>query len=280
MFGKEKESKEFFEVFKKQHDEEVKCDSKVLERDLVNPTVLPRPDKKRSKVLERDLVNPAVLPRSDKKRSQDISQDIIVDNQKKSPLGWIKDTQREKEAQADTKKPRKLFLNEVVIKQETLIFGALGAVFLSLACFFVGYKIGIKDILIPETVQRSVEYSELEGGVKSMPQGKKINTVDLSIKRPSVITNKKAGNIKWTLQIISYSDTKQHIKKARDLAKAIKNMTNYNTFVAKRGKEIVVCTGKFNSKDSSELTKALNAISKLEYEGKKQFASSYPIQVR
>ncbi len=50
--------------------------------------------------------------------------------------------------------------------------------------------------------------------------------------------------------------------------------------MAKRGKEIVVCTGKFNSKDSSELKKALNAISKLEYEGKKQFASSYPIQVR
>ena len=104
MFGKEKESKEFFEVFKKQHDEEVKCDSKVLERDLVNPTVLPRPDKK---------------------RSQDISQDIIVDNQKKSPLGWIKDTQREKEvkeAQADTKKPRKLFLNEFVIKQNVDIW--------------------------------------------------------------------------------------------------------------------------------------------------------------
>ncbi|MCP4372253.1 MAG: hypothetical protein GY797_29655, partial [Deltaproteobacteria bacterium] len=67
---------------------------------------------------------------------------------------------------------------------------------------------------------------------------------------------------------------------ARDLAKAIKNMTNYNTFVAKRGKEIVVCTGKFNSKDSNELKKALKEISKLEYEGKKQFASSYPIQVR
>ena len=255
MFGKEKESKEFFEVFKKPQDEEVKCDSKALERDLVNPTVLPRPDKEKS-------------------------QDIIVDNQNKSQLGWIKDTQREKEVQADTKKSRKLFLNEVVIKQETLIFGALGAVFLSLACFFVGYKIGDKDILIPETLQKSVNYSELEGGVKSMPQGKKINTVDLSIKNPSVITDQKAGNIKWTLQIISYSDTKQHIKKARDLAKAIKNMTNYNTFVAKRGKEIVVCTGKFNFKDSSELKKALNAISKLEYEGKKQFASSYPIQVR
>lgn len=255
MFGKEKESKEFFEVFKKPHDTEIKCDSKVHQREQVNPTVLPRPD-------------------------QRISQDTIDENRNTKQLGWIKDTQIEKEIQTDTKKPRKLFLNEVVIKQETLVFGALGAVFLSLACFYIGYKIGIKDVLIPETLQKSVEYPELEGGVRSMPQGKKINAVDLSIKKPSIITDKKAENIKWTLQIISYSDTKEHIKKARDLAKAIKNMTNYNTFVAKRGKEIVVCTGKFNSKDSNELKKALNAISKLEYEGKKQFASSYPIQVR
>ena len=255
MFGKEKESKEFFEVFKKPHDAEITRDSKALQREPENPTVLPRPDKERS-------------------------QDITDENKNTKQLGWIKDTQIKEEIQADTKKPRKLFLNEVVIKQETLIFGALGAVFLSLACFFVGYKIGYKDVLIPETLQKTVEYSELEGGVKSVPRGKKINVVDLSIKKPSMITDKNAGNIKWTLQIISYSDTKQHIKKARDLAKAIKNMTNYNTFVAKRGKEIVVCTGKFNSKDSNELKKALSEISRLEYEGKKQFASSYPIQVR
>ena len=255
MFGKEKESKEFFEVLKKPRETEIKYDSKVLQREQVNPTVLPRPDQKGS-------------------------QDTIDENENTKQLNWIKDTQLEKEIQTDTKKSRKLFLNEVVIKQETLIFGALGAVFLSLACFYVGYKVGIKDVLNPETLQKSVEYSELEGGVKSVPRGKKINVVDLSIKKPSMITDIKAKNIKWTLQIISYSDTKQHIKKARDLAKAIKNMTNYNTFVAKRGKEIVVCTGKFNSKDGNELKKALNEISKLEYEGKKQFASSYPIQVR
>ncbi len=255
MSGKEKEAKEFIEVFKKPHEAEIKHDSKVLQREQVNPTVLPRPEQKES-------------------------QDIIDENKNTKQLNWIKDTQIEKEIQTETKKSRKLFLNEVVIKQETLIFGALGAVFLSLACFYVGYKVGIKDVLNPETLQKSVEYSELEGGVKSVPRGKKINAVDLSMKKPSMITGKNAGNIKWTLQIISYSNTKQHVKKARDLAKAIKNMTNYNTFVAKRGKEIVVCTGKFNSKDSNELKKALNAISKLEYEGKKQFASSYPIQVR
>jgi len=261
MFGKEKESKEFFEVFKKPHDAEDKCDSKVFQKDQLNPTVLPRPD-------HRKTVNKAV-------------SDILIDEDRETEqLGWIQDSRKDEEAPTDTIKTRKPTRNEVLIKQETLIFSALGAVFLSLACFFVGYKIGVKKVLNPEALKQSVEYHALEGGVKSIPKGKKINVVDLSTKKTSVVVGEKAGNIKWTLQIISYSNTKQHVKKARDLAKAIKNMTNYNTFVAKRGKEIVVCTGKFNSKDSNELKKALKEISKLEYEGKKQFASSYPIQVR
>jgi hypothetical protein len=261
MFGKEKEQKEFFEVFKKPHDAEDKCDSKVLQRDQVNPTVLPRPD--------------------DRKSEDNTVPDTLVEEKRETEqMGWIQDSRKEEEVPTGTVETKKPSRNEVLIKQETLVFGALGAVFLSLACFFVGYKIGIKNVLNPEALEKSVEYSTLEGGVRSVPKGKKINAVDLSTKKPSVVTDKNAGNIKWTLQIISYSDTKQHVKKARDLAKAIKNMTNYNTFVAKRGKEIVVCTGKFNSKDSNELKKALNEISKLEYEGKKQFASSYPIQVR
>ncbi|MBC8554662.1 MAG: hypothetical protein H8D23_34050 [Candidatus Brocadiales bacterium] len=261
MFGKEKESKEFFEVFKKPHDAEDKCDSKVLQRDQLNPTVLPRPDHRKSE--------------------NNTAPDTLIDEKRETEqLGWIQDSRREGELPTDIIKTRKPSRNEVVIKQETLIFGALGAVFLSLACFFVGYKIGIKNVLNPVALEKSAEYPALEGGIKSIPEGKKINVVDLSTKKPSMATGEMAGDIKWTLQIISYSDTKLHIKKARDLAKAIKNMTNYNTFVAKRGKEIVVCAGKFNSKDSNELTTALNEISKLEYEGKKQFASSYPIQVR
>ncbi len=261
MFGKEKESKEFFEVFKKPHEAEGKYDSKVLQREQVNPTVLPRPDHRRSE-------------------DNTISDTLVDEGRETEQMGWIKDSRKEGIGPAGTIKTKKPSRNEVVIKQETLIFGALGAVFLSLACFFVGYKIGIKNVLNPEALQKSAEYPALEGGVKQVPQGKKINAVDLSTKKSSMTAGKNAGNVKWTLQIISYSDTKPHIKKARDLAKAIKNMTNYNTFVAKRGKEIVVCTGKFNSKDSNELKKALNEISKLEYEGKRQFASSYPIQVR
>jgi hypothetical protein len=269
MFGKEKEQKEFFEVFKKPHDAEDRCDSKVLKRDKINPTVLPRPDNRKS---ENNTVPDTLIEVEEKEEEKE--------NIETKQLGWIQDARKVEEGPADTVETKKPSHNEVLIKQETLIFSALGAVFLSLACFFVGYKIGINNVLNPEALEKSVEYSTLEGGVRSVPRGKKIKTVDLSTKKPAKVTGATAGNIKWTLQIISYSDTKQHIKKARDLAKAIKNMTNYNTFVAKRGKEIVVCTGKFNSKDSNELKKALNAISKLEYEGKKQFASSYPIQVR
>ncbi len=264
MFGKDKESKEFFEVFKKKPQEqgEVKYSSKMLQREQVNPTVLPRPN-------------------------QEESQEATDENKNTTQMDWIKDTHNEEEPkfQSDTqnaeesqydttKKPRRLFLNEVVVKQETLIFCALGAVFLSLACFFIGYKIGNKDVLNPEVLQNS----ELNGNVKHVPQGKELKAVNLS--PPQKVTYNKNENTKWTLQIISYSNTKLHIKKARDLAKAIKNMTSYNTFVAKRGNELVVCMGKFNSKDSKEIKRALKEISRLEYEGKKQFTSSYPIQVR
>lgn len=261
MFGKDKESKEFFEVFKKKPQEqgEVNYSSKTLQREQVNPTVLPRPNQKKS-------------------------QEATDKNQNTKQMGWIKDTQNEDEGEFrtdtqsaeesqynTTKKPRRLFLNDVVVKQETLIFCALGAVFLSLACFFIGYKIGNKDVLNPEVLQNS----GLDGSVKYMPRDKELKAVNLS--PPQKVTY---SNTKWTLQIISYSNTKEHIKKARDLAKAIKNMTSYNTFVAKRGNELVVCMGKFNSKDSNDIKRALKEISRLEYEGKKQFTSSYPIQVR
>ncbi|MGR3301744.1 MAG: hypothetical protein ACUZ8I_04480 [Candidatus Scalindua sp.] len=256
MFGKDKESKEFFEVFKKPEKQEgIRYNSKVFQRKQENPTVFPKP------VPERN--------------TEDTDDDI-----KTEKLGWITDTQSRDRFQTGDKKFRKLFLNEVILKQETVIFAALGAVFLSLVCFFVGYKIGHKNVLAPEVLQESVVYSKLGGEIKTVPQDKEIKAVDLSLKQAPIAIVKQEHVVKWTLQIISYSNTKQHLKQATNLAKAIKGMTGYNTFVAKRGKEIVVCAGKFNFKDSSELKKALKGISKLEYEGKRQFASSYPIQIR
>ena len=264
MFGKDKESKEFFEVFKKPGKPEgVSYSSEEFQRKQENPTVLPKP------VPER--------------KPEDTD-----DSGKKEKLGWITDTKSNDQPQAQTvrKKPRKLFFNEVVLKQETVIFGALGAVFLSLVCFFVGYKVGHINVYEPEALQKSVVYSKMDGVVKTVPQDREIKAVDLSLPQAPIAIVKQEQKqvqehvVKWTLQIISYSNTKQHLKQATNLAKAIKDMTGYNTFVAKRGKEIIVCAGRFKFRDSSELKEALKGISKLEYEGKRQFASSYPIQIR
>ncbi|MFQ5662193.1 MAG: hypothetical protein ACE5F2_03015, partial [Candidatus Paceibacteria bacterium] len=146
MFGKDKESKEFFEVFKKPgKQEETRYTSKVFQRKQENPTVIPKP------VPER-------------------SQENTDDDKKTEKLGWIKDTQSGDRLQTDDKKFRKLFLNEVVLKQETVIFAALGAVFLSLACFFVGYKIGHKNVLETEALQESVAHSKSNGIIKSVPK--------------------------------------------------------------------------------------------------------------
>ena len=264
MFGKDKESKEFFEIFKKPGKQEGASYSiKEFQRKQENPTVISKP------VPER--------------KPEDTD-----DDRKKEKLGWIMDTKSNDQPQAQTvrKKPRKLFFNEVILKQETVIFGALGAVFLSLVCFFVGYKVGHINVYEPEVLQKAVVYPKLDGVIKTVPQDREIKAVDLSLPQAPIAIVKQEQKqvqehvVKWTLQIISYSNTKQHLKQATNLAKAIKDMTGYNTFVAKRGKEIIVCAGRFKFRDSSELKEALKGISKLEYEGKRQFASSFPIQIK
>lgn len=267
MTGKDKEPKEFFEVFKKSHEQkEVKYHSNIIQKKLSNPSVFPTVNVKKYN-----------------RKPETISKE-----QNGKPLDWIKDTRTEDTItedagiedviQPDKKNNRKLFLNEVVLKQETLIFGAIGAVFLSLACFFAGYMLGKNRVTNPEILQESTETYNTSAEIKTLPPGKKIGTVDLSKETPKVVVKK--GNTKWTLQIISYSNTKQHLKSATNLAKAIKNMTGHNTFVAKRGNELIVCAGKFGSSDNPDIKKTLKEIRNLEYEGKKQFASSYPIQLR
>jgi hypothetical protein len=261
MFGKDKESKEFFEVFKKPKKQEgVNYSIKEFQKKQENPNVIPKP-----------------IP---ERKPEDTD-----DDRKKEKLDWITDTKSNDQPQSQTvrKKPRKLFFNEVILKQETVIFGALGAVFLSLVCFFVGYKIGHRNELEPEVLQKAVVYPELGGGVKIVPQNMEVKAVDLSLPQvPVTIVKQEPEPVvnKWTLQIISYSNTKKHLKQATNLAKVIKKRTGYNTFVAKRGKKIVVCAGRFNLKDSSELREALKEISKLEYEGKRQFAGSYAIPIK
>ena len=253
MTRKERETKEFFEVFK-QPREQRSVKYSEIRKPQIRPNVHPKPD---SKVSEND----------------------IGEVKEKGPLGWIRDTKDKGPSESYTQSAKKLFLNTITVKQETLILVGLGATFLALVCFFTGYKVGYNKALDPGIPHESTAQPELSGGVKTVPKGKEIGAVDLT-EKSSNIANKEEQNTKWTLQIISYSNTKKNLKMAGNLAKAIKDMTGYNTFVAKRGNELVVCAGRFDSKNGPKTKKALGEISNLEYEGKKQFASSYPIQIK
>lgn len=257
MFKKERESKEFFEVFKQPKEiKESKPSIRSPRSMQTNPTTT---------IFSK--------PGAAKKKA------VVAKEEEKGPLGWIKETKSEEHIEPGTKKTGWASLKTVAIKQETLILVALGATFLSIACFFAGYKYGHNKALSPEILQEPAANQELSGEVKTIPQGQKIGAVDLSGGSSNDIKNEDP-NVKWTLQIISYSNKKKNIKKAGNLAKAIKNMTGYNTFVAKRGNELVVCAGRFDSKSGTETKKALKEISNLEYEGKKQFTSSYPIKIK
>jgi hypothetical protein len=260
MLKKDRDSKEFFEVFKKPKDQhKMRYKGKVFGEGQKNPSVIPPPSQKKSKV-----------------RADDDKGDVEKDPEQ---LHWIKDTKTSETLKSRVQKYRKLFLNELTLKHETLILCALGAVFLASACFFTGYKFGYKNAHNPEVFQESNNGTKSDGKVKAVPQGMELDAVDLTAVPPTT-SNAKPQNVKWTLQIISYRDTKNNKKKAANLARAVKNMTRYHTFVAKRGNELVVCVGKFDSRNGDKIRKCLAKISNLEYEGKKQFSTSYPIQIK
>lgn len=260
MFKKDKDSKEFFEVFKKPKEQQkMKFKGRVLGAEQKNPSVIPLLTQKKNKHSAEE----------EKKK---------VD-QEEEQLHWIKDTKTSETLKSRAQKYRKLLLNELTLKHETLILCALGAVFLAFACFFTGYRFGYKKALNPEIFEEANSEARIGAKVKAVPPGVELDAVDLAAAPPTV--NKgEAQNVKWTLQIISYRDTKKNKKKAANLAGAVKNMTRYHTFVAKRGNELVVCVGKFDSRNSDKIKKCLAEISNLEYEGKKQFSTSYPIQIK
>lgn len=301
------DSKEFFELFKKPGCPE--SFQKKEEKPLVKPKETPPP--------------PPVAEIRENKRPV-----APVD-----PLKWIKNTSKEgvsdKVKVASTPKaysaPTGSFTSEptvrkddVVLRQETLLISAIAATFLSIACFFVGYKVGYNkgvgvmeggeeeqwmETAAPpasnkaEPAPAKVAEVPQKPASKSSPQktekqpepvsAKAAEAPQKNVSKPSpqkvekpVEPPKPVVKDSWTLRVVSYKNTKENLDKAKEAAKAIYDKLKLDAFVVSSEKDIFVCVGEYEGSDSSGLIHAQKAVSELVYENKKQFEGCYPIRMR
>ncbi len=267
------DSREFFEIFKPMQKVEHEQKSDVTSQE--EPTV----------------AGPQSKPLNQDEKSVDKSTST-------DPLGWIKRTSAEdpflKEKKKDTqsvftpvKGERPLRKDEVVIRQETLIIGAIAATFLSIACFFVGHKVGYNKGILSQTEEwlETIEPQDAKKPVftQSAPE----NVPQKLATKPAAQQTEKQSEQpkpiikdKWTLRIISYKNTKENLEKAKAMAKIIQDIVRHDTFIVNTGKEIFICAGEFEEADSADLIAAQKILTEYKYQNKKQFEGCYPVRMR
>lgn len=268
------DSREFFEIFKPpQKVENIQKDESKSQTESAEVSIQPKP------FIPDE--NPATKPTSTS-----------------DPLGWIKKTSAEEPAIkekpkypkpvfASAKEERPLRKDEVILRQETLIIGAIAATFLSIACFFIGHKVGYNkgvtsraeewlETLEPQDTKQSA-FKQPE--IAEVPQ--KTITKSAPIKPEKQIEQPKPIiKDKWTLRVVSYKNTKEDVEKAKDVAKTIQNMLGYDAFVVNTSKEIFICVGEFEEADNADLINAQKALAEFKYENKKPFEGCYPVRMR
>ncbi|MGR3317167.1 MAG: hypothetical protein ACUZ8O_01630 [Candidatus Anammoxibacter sp.] len=171
---------------------------------------------------------------------------------------------------------------EVKLSQETIILFAIAAAFLSVACFFIGYKVGHNSGIASSTENGVYESNDRGNDSLNGDFGGKTGALNLfnESDKSGISWIKRSSGDLWTLRIISYRNTNANLLKATNLAKAIKNMTGSNAFVAKVGKELIVCVGKFKDDNNQKLINLQIKMQDLVYENKKQFRGSYPVKLK
>ncbi|UJS21630.1 MAG: hypothetical protein L3J18_04810 [Candidatus Brocadia sp.] len=214
------------------------------------------------------------------------------------PLGWIKKTSGEepflKESRKETqpvfthgKEDRPLRKDEVVLRQETLIIGAIAATFLSIACFFIGHKVGYNKGILSQAEEwlETIEPQEAKKPVfkQSIPE----NIPEKTVAKPAPPQTEKQNEqpkpiIKdtWTLRVVSYKNTKENLEKAKAMAKTIQEVVNHDAFIVNSGKEIFICVGEFEEVDSADLLAAQKTLAEFKYQNKRQFEGCYPVRMR
>jgi hypothetical protein len=217
-------------------------------------------------------------------------------------LGWIKSTRLEDTAfkgKTETPKaPQSVYTqpkteriqrkDELVLRQETLIIGVIAVTFLTIACFFVGYKVGYNKGTTGQATEEWLETIEPQDAKKtSFGQSKPSEGTQKAVtKAASIKTEKQAEKItpiikdKWTLRVVSYKNTKENIEKAKEIAGKLQDALGYSTFVVNTGKELFICIGEFESNDDADLIAAQKAVAGFKYENRTQFEGCYPVRMR
>jgi len=222
------------------------------------------------------------------------------------PGGWAKKTLKREEAEnlhdkksapgetSDhkeedfTKKTGILKKDGVHLRQETIIICVVAVTFLTIACFFIGYKLGhnkgVVQKIAENTNPESIKTQEKKVNHKvAKPKKEKKPSKLFSKKEDSktdISTIEKSTENLWTLRIISYKNTRPNFLKATTLSNAVKKMTGAHSFVAKTGKELIVCVGKFKGDNDPKLAELQIKMSSLVYENKKQFKGCYPVKLK
>lgn len=268
------DSREFFEIFKPPHKVE-NIQKKEIKPQTEPAVVSPQP---------------GTLTPDEKPVTKPIS--------KADPLGWIKKTCAEETTikgklgetspvSAPPKDERILRKDEVILRQETLIVGAIAATFLSIACFFIGHKVGYNKGIMSQA-EEWLETIEPQG-TKRTPFGQpepvevpqKVTSKVAPIKSEKQVEQPKPIiKDKWTLRVISYKNTKENIERAKEIAKEIQNMLGYDAFIVNTGKEIFICVGEFEESNNADLITAQKTLAEFKYENRKQFEGCYPIRMR
>lgn len=263
--------------------------------------------------------SPSKVDNTEKKEVKHITESTDVDSKKILPttedkpvtkpaastqdaLGWIKSTRPEGTAfkgKTETPKaPQPVFAqpkteriqrkDELVLRQETLIIGAIAATFLTIACFFVGYKVGYNKGATGQTSEEWLETIEPQDAKKtSFGQSKPSDTTQKAATKAAPMKVEKqaeqATSIikdKWTLRVVSYKNTKDNIEKAKEIAGKLQDTLGYSAFVVNTGKELFICVGEFESNDGADLVAAQKAVSGFKYENRTQFEGCYPVRMR
>lgn len=298
--GKEKSSRVFFEVFRKQTKEEPLTEQEpqpttagALEDNAEHADSNIKADAGKQQGLSSGQVPFRMETGQVTKPAKSKSSELAFNHAQKvrSTLYGTEATGLEsvahKKPESNEGRQQKLGLkrDELYIRQDTLVYAALGAVFLSLGCFFIGHKLGynkgFKSELAKQASVESTKEKVLQLTTKNTGETQEALTATVSQSAQGIqlqpAVSKEAN---WTLRIISYKVGDRNTTKAAELSRTIQKEMGYDAFVAKTSKELVVCVGKFDSRDSSELLSLQKELRDFEYENKKQFKSCYPVRLR